>query len=475
LDFFALFRGYGLGMGFLLMALHHSVRFMRGERRTDLIAALIAMALAGSAMLSLLIVWYAMFARMVLVVLRGRNAALRKGRMAWCLLLGALPLLFATVFLWELQAKGQLYYGTDAGYFEGTIRSLAIFVTGAGSRPWLIAICLSVAAALLYGLWPFTAGRASARDELARLAAVLLAIDILGREFLFMVTDALFPIDRGALHLLPLSILLIACAVDRLAERSPAFALASLPLLLLPLRSVALANMDSTLLWGDNSIPGRFYALVEARQRASDRPLILAGSPVLREAWNFGALVRHSPSIALDQLDFPQPVCDLLLIDAQRFDPPPGFHTIATTSTGENSLMERMRPLQMREVLDTSVTRPATSDEFVTLWQPAAAAWRGRAAWVEVDARPITLGRSSGLELIFDIRDTGNVQIATRNVRIDQHRNAKDGVARMAVRLPRMPASMGHLTVFLYNPGKVPFRLERADVRVREILQDGDQ
>jgi hypothetical protein len=475
LDFFALFRGYGLGMGFLAMGLFHTVRFLHGERRKDLIAALGAMALAGLAMLSLLIIWYAVFGLIAWVVLRGRNAVLRTGRIAWCLFLGALPLAFATAFLLGLQARGQLYSGSDAGTVDGTIRSLLIFVSGAGSRGWRIAVCLPMAAALVHALWRPFAKRTSERDELARLAAVLLIADILGHEILFPVTGALFPIDRGALYLLPLTIVLLACTLDRLAERKEAFALAALLLLLLPLRSALQANFDSTLLWGDNAIPQRFRSLVEERQQASDRPLILGGSHFIRDTWNFGGLVRHSPSIALDYLDFPQPVCDLLLIDTLHFQPPPGFRTIATTSTGENSLMERIRPLRMRMVLDTMIGRHASTDEFFTLWQPSVAAWRGRAAWVEMDAELIMPERLSGMELVFDLRDTANAQIATRNVHLDQHRSAKDQAVHVAIRIPWMPADMGRVTVFLYDPDRVPYRLDQATVKVREILPDGER
>lgn len=472
LDFFALFRGYGLAMGFLLMALFHSARYMREERRTDLIAALVGMGLAGLAMLSLLIAWCGVFALLVLKVLRGKDATARYGRIAWCLFLGAVPLVLATVFLWELKSRGQLYYGTDAGIFDGTIHSLAIFVTGLGSGTWLVALCLPLAAAMLHGLWPLTGKRTTERDELARLAALLLAADILGHEFLFLTTGTLFPIDRGALHLVPFSIVLAACAIDRIAERRPAFALVAVPLLLLPMRSLALVNLDSTPLWGDNSIPARFHALVEERQRASDRPLIVAGPHLIREAWSFGASLRKNPSIALDPYDPSQPTCDLLILDTMHNGIPPGFRTIATTSTGQNSLLERERPLRMREVLDTTVTRSNTSEEFVTLWKPDAAAWRGRAAWVEVDAILHTPERLTGMKLVVDVVDTADTRITYRQVWTDHHRDGKDVPLHLAVRVPRSPPGTGHLTVYLYNPLKLPFQLDRAEVIVREVLPD---
>ena len=474
LDFFGLFRGYGLAMGLLVVALFHATRFLHEERRRDLLLALAAVALAGWAMLSLIIVWAAVVLALAYTVFRGGNTALRVGRLAWCLLLGVLPLLIAAAFLWGLKSRDLLYSGTDAGYFDGTVRSLSIFVLGSADRTLRVLIGLAVVASAAFALWPSSRQR-SMRDDVARLAAILLLADVLGREFLFLTTHALFPIDRGALHLLPLSILLVAFTVDRLAGKLPVLAYAALPLLFLPFRSVATANLDSTLIWGGDAIPERFHAMVEERQRASDRPLIVAGSPFLRDAWNFGALMRHSPSITLDYLEFPQPVCDLLLIDTVHFDPPPGFRTIATTSTGENSLMEQIVPLRMHEVLDSSVTRPLSSDEFVTLWQPTAAAWRGRAAWVEVYAELSTEERCTGMELVLDIRDTANAQLAYRNVRIDQHRLAKDGALHVSVRVPRTPTSMGRLTVFLYDPAKVPFRLDRARVKVREILPHDGQ
>ncbi len=473
LDFFALFRGYGLAMGLLAVALFHAARFIREERRPDLLLALAAMALAGSAMLSLVIVWAAVLVALAYTVIRGRNAAVRAARVGWCLMLGVLPLLLAAAFLWGLKSRDLLYSGTDAGFFEGTVRSLSIFVIGTAGRAWRLVICLAVAAAAVLALWP-SQGQRSMREELARTAAFLLIADVLGREFLFLTTHALFPIDRGALHLLPLSIVLVACAVDRLAGKRPLLAFAALPLLFLPLRSITTANLDSTLIWGDNSIPEHFHVLVEEHQRASDLPLIVAGSGLIRDAWDLGSAVRGSRSIPLDSVGFPQAECDLLIIDTARSTPPPGFRTIAVTSTGENSLMERIAPLHMRHVLDTMVERNGGPDEFIELWRAHPDSWRGRAAWVEIDAQFTGLVRNSRVTLVSDVSDTLQQHLVYNGIPVDRYCVTDGGGPHLGIRVPRLPPNTGQAAVYLYNPDKVPINLI-ARIKVHEILPEGDR
>ena len=473
LDFFSLFRGYGLAMGLLVVALFHAARFIREELRPDLVLALAAIALAGWAMLSLIIVWAAVLGALIYTVIRGRTTAARTGRLGWCVLLGALPLLIAAAFLWGLKSRELLYSGTDAGFLDGTVRSLSIFVLGTAQRAWGLAICLAVAAAAAFALWPSSAQR-SMREELARMAAFLLVADVIGREFLFFTTHALFPIDRGALHLLPLSILLIAFTADRLGGKRPLLAFAALPLLFLPLRSAITANFDSTLIWGGEAIPEHFHALVESRQRELDRPLVLGGHDGIREAWSLGAAARGSHSIALDPLGFPQADCDLLLIDTARTAPPPGFRTIATTSTGENSLMERIVPLRMQDVLDTLVERNNGTDEFIPLWSIQPHAWLGREAWVEVDAQFTGLVPNSGVTLVADVSDTLQQHLAYHNIFLDHFREVGQDGIHLSIRVPRLPPNTGQAAVYLYNPGKIPIILS-ARIKVREILPDGDR
>ncbi len=92
-------------MGLLAVALFHAARFIREERRPDLLLALAAMALAGSAMLSLILVWAAVLVALTYKVIRGRNVTARAGRLGWCMLLGVLPLLLAAAFLWGLKSR----------------------------------------------------------------------------------------------------------------------------------------------------------------------------------------------------------------------------------------------------------------------------------------------------------------------------------------------------------------------------------
>lgn len=471
LDFFALFRGYGLAMGLLVVALFHAARFLREEHRRDLLLALVAITLAGWAMLSLIIVWTAVLLALAYTVLRSPNTAVRAGRLGWCVLLGALPLLIAAAFLWGLKSRELLYSGTDAGYLDGTVRSLSIFVLGTAQRAWRIAIALVVAAAAVLALWPSSAER-SPREELARMAAFLLCADLLGHAFLFFTTHALFPIDRGALYLLPLSILLLTFVVDRLAGKRPLLTFAALPLLFLPLRSVVTANLDSTLIWGAEAIPERFHALVEARQRELGRPLVLGGHDGIREAWSFGAAAHGSRTIALDPLGFPQADCDLLLIDSVRTAPPAGFRTIATTSTGEFRLMECIAPLHMEDVLDTLVERNGGADEFIVLWRAPPDAWQGREAWVEVDAQFTGLAPNSGITLVADVSDTLQQHLAYHNIFVDRFHQADQGGIHLGIRVPRLPPSTGQAAVYLFNPGKTPITLN-ARIKVREILPEG--
>lgn len=61
LEFFALFRGYGLALAFLLMALHHAIAYWHRAQRIDLLLALSAASLATAASLNMLVIGAMLF------------------------------------------------------------------------------------------------------------------------------------------------------------------------------------------------------------------------------------------------------------------------------------------------------------------------------------------------------------------------------------------------------------------------------
>ena len=276
-----------------------------------------------------------------------------------------------------------LYAGTADGLYAGTLFSLTDLMFGKGGRMAPLLAAVLFAAALAVAGFAVVGGR----DRTSSLIVIgsVAALTLMGQVVMSSMMHVLYPIDRSALYFLPLGLLVIALAIDHLAIPRARLAWLSLVLLVLPLRTLSTVNFTRPVMWSEQCTPRTFHTLIEERQARSDRMLLIGAHKFMGRSWSFENRRRSAPVNELDIDAFPQPLCDLLLIDTTMYDAPDGFRTIARAPGGRNNLMERMTPLRSRLVLDSTFSLPRSADEYVKLWEPQARAWHGRSVLVEVD------------------------------------------------------------------------------------------
>ncbi|MCC7501019.1 MAG: hypothetical protein IT229_00725 [Flavobacteriales bacterium] len=373
IEFFSMYRGYGMATAFLLMALYHTTALIRDGGRNHLIAALLAWLLAALSMLSLMILWCAALGVIALdMVINSRSARARiTGSVLW-LTLGILPLVGVSLYARELKDQGLLYFGTEDGLYRGTLRSLTVEFFGTDAA-WLMVpvalIMLMTFSAICWSLFRSTTDRW--RSTAVVLTALFL-VELLGRLVLGEGFGVLYPTGRTALHWLPLAVLLFAFAVDGLAVGKGVWQWASLLLLALPIRTLTTLNLSYVRSWPEEAISANIYDTVGRLQRAAPRPLLVDGYRQMPPPWDHERLWMRPALPLLSSHGFPQANCDLLLIDTTYFTAPPGFHTIATSATGRQVLKQRNVPIQLALMNDSVLAPTSLNDEFHGLWEPNA-------------------------------------------------------------------------------------------------------
>ncbi|MEO8590304.1 MAG: hypothetical protein ABI432_13100 [Flavobacteriales bacterium] len=472
LDFFSLFRGYGLAMAFLLMAVYHGARFTATGTNRHLRLALAAMAFAAFGSLSLLIMWCALLAGLSVATFRWKATVRdRRYTMGLITLLGIAPLVFAGVFSVRLAEHDALYFGSDLGLFKGTIGSIAQYFLGSNAS-WIfvaIALLFITVSVIAARSWRniFTAPPAA----LMITCAVLLFADLAGRVVLGEGFGVLYPTDRTAMQLVPLFLILFALALDRYATRHVAIRSAALIMLVFPVRTLLTANFDRTAYWPEQAIPEVFFRLAEERQRTLDRPLMIGVYHQMVSCWNYGSWQHGRRANSPDPEGFPQPSCDMLLIDTTFKLPPPGFRTIACATTGHNNLMERVMPLRTKLLLDSSFQVGSTTDEFVGIWDPDQMAVGGRELFVDVQA-VISAEGSLGSELVLEVSDRSGEHLAYAHAELDLDRSAwRADTLRLALRLPAVTAADARTVLYIFNPKHHRFALDAVRLRVHEVAE----
>jgi len=255
LDFFALCRGYGLGLGLMAASLYFASESLEtadgggagsSRRRRDAKRAGWFAVGATLANLTLLDFYLALLAVLgVLQFTRARrawlaNAAagsgsperggfLRVFAREWAaphLLQASLLAAILTPVVIELRRKGSFYLGGDAGFWRDTVGSLvdgtlyARPYSAAVRCPLEIGVVVVLAAAVTALAWSIRGGRAGTKAECGLLASGLLAVCFASVETQHLLLGTPFLTGRAGLFFLPLFGLTIVFACDVLVERT---------------------------------------------------------------------------------------------------------------------------------------------------------------------------------------------------------------------------------------------------------------
>lgn len=469
IEFFALFRGYGLAMAFWMMALVHLLRFVQEQRLRDLVWLLLAMTLSSFASLTMLVLNAGILAALLPLIWNARkHLSIMRALLAW-LLLGAWPLWSAARIGSELNTRGALYYGSKDGLYKGTFDTLCERLLGMDGPVTLIvvglvAVAMGTAIAMLV-----KRGSAALRDPLT-ITGALLVFELISRKAMAVWMGTLYPMDRSVMQYVPLVVLLVAFAADRSMVWWSQTRYVALVLLALPVRSLAEVNLTHADQWRSEAVSMNVLREAEARQHAAQRPLSIGGYTQMPGVWDFARTHHHTDLPSISPLGFPQPVCDLLLIDTTYFDTPKGFRTIAVADAGQQVLKERIEPLVLQQVFDTTFQHPLDSNEFRMFWEPQLTSLRDKDLFLEIELKlNIQHHPTTGIIIIEGNDDQDGHSFYDQ---VELRSNLSDpekGELHIMRRIPRMNEHVRRLACYLYDPEKGPLTLEQVTLKAYEV------
>ncbi|MBP6574888.1 MAG: hypothetical protein KA230_10585 [Flavobacteriales bacterium] len=409
LEFFSLFRGYGLEMVFFVWALHALLSFARYGRVGQFVQVLLALCLANASILALLPFWAIVLGLLAIMIGAGKQTRVVRARLslAW-VVFGVLPLLLAARIAMEMQEIGLLYHGNTQGFVAVTVSTLSWFVLGS-QHPVLIG-------SLIIGFSSMTAVAAgiirrerSFRHPLVIIIGLLWA-EVLARVVMATMLHVNYPEDRAALHLVPLFVLAAALCIDELGIRIPGWRYAAFVLLFLPVRSLALANLDHTVLWPDQSPPQRFVDRLIALQAAQERPLAIGAYHLMNRSLPFAVRAREEQLPLPLTEGFPEGPHDVRIVrDDHLQQALKGFREVDHHDGTGLHLLERNQPLVLSPVLVNAFSCGATSDEFVEVLRLDSLSAEDEFL-VEVTGEMSTIN-ASAVKLVLELRDASDKSI----------------------------------------------------------------
>ncbi|MEO8066819.1 MAG: hypothetical protein ABI599_03905 [Flavobacteriales bacterium] len=462
LEFFALFRGYGLEMAFFAWGLYALLCFVRDGRTGQLVQVLAALCFANACILALLPFWAIVLGLLALLIISDSNGVAHKARsfVVW-LLLGVVPLVFAARLAMEMQRQGLLYYGSPDGFISVTLSTLCRFVLGADSTAVLGSVVVLFVAITIVALRKAFVDRAWRSPLL--LVVVLLWCEAIARIAMASILGVNFPEDRAALHLVPLFIISVALCTDVLAVKRGSLRYAAFILLVLPLRTVVTTNTDHTVLWPEHSPPRRYVDRLLALQSAQDRPLVIGCYHSMHYSLPFAARVRGQQLPLPQTAGFPEGPHDVRIAeDAQLQQALSGFHEVdADASTGLH-LLERNTPLPARLVSTHPFSREKTDEEFIEVLRLDSLGGSDDLL-VELGA-VLSTTEPATINLVVEIRDARDKAIYYDAVCVTAFSPLTDHL-REVRRIPSVPGGQ-HAVVYFWNVRRTVISMGNGSARL---------
>ena len=474
LDFFSLFRGYGPALAFQAMAVYHFVTLIAAPRDHRLWPLLLAVTLGTWCSLNGTLLGLVMLMLVLPVIVL--QPGLRRTALAvqW-LVLGAVPLVLAVRYGQGLAERGALYFGSDAGWVDGTVASLTrpLLGTDVHVARWLLLV--PVWLALLVAVLTL---RQQVREALQRplvLVAALLCAEVLGRSLMHLLWGTLFPLDRTALHLIPLALLLFALAADGVAVwRSWTSWAAALLLLAPPVLALRGWHPARTLSWPEESAELAQYRVVAERAAATDQVLSVGAYRQMVPIWDVQARMAGIAVPPLDPNGHPAPYHDLLLLDTGYFDVPSGYRPLTGSSAGRQLLLERITPVAFTVTADSMFSLVAGRAEYMDLWNEPAGSFIPGLRCMELDLALRCTDAVLSAEVVIELRgqDGQAVQVDRVELRA-RHTVPSTEHIRFRRWVPAVDAARS-IVVYLYNPSRQLLDPQQVRLRMLRISTDDE-
>lgn len=445
LDFFALFRGYGLQLAFWMVAIDGALRYAEADRTRHLLLLTLGLLLANAAVLALVPLWGIVVALVMLHVAwrwRKLTGVQRLHRALIVALLGVVPLCAAAWVAWQLKDRGLLYHGTLDGFVKVTLTSLAHYVLGTTSPVIMWTVLALMAAALAVGM-------RTKRRELVVVAG-LFWLDAVARIALARLAGVNYPEDRAALHLVPLIILAIALLFDTLARAQQTWRWAVLLLLVLPIRSLVLANTSYTLLWPEQSVPPAFAERIASASMDLQRPVVVGAYHQMNMTIPYALRLAGRDPVVPHAEGFPLGAHDLRLVD-ERFlrDPMPGYRAIEASPANGCFLLQREDAFNPEPIAERRFADGTLANEFFDLVRLDTLGEEGE-VWIEVSAQ--LLGRGyADLHLVVQQDAEGTMPPYRDDVALALLRPVWSGERLHLFRPLRLRASSTAQVVYFWN------------------------
>lgn len=468
LDFFSLFRGYGISMAGWIWVLYALTHIASANTTRNWWLLVTAASIALFANLSLLpVLAIILVSALAMQFENGKLPRSALIRIAFpALLLGAV-LLYATIIAVDLRTRNLLYLGSVNGILS-TVQSLyrSIFSRSA-SNAMLALLVAPVCVALILATRRALVGM-SLKTPLVLLTGVLFA-DWVARITMFHLLGTNYPEGRAALHWFPLYILIIAHLCNALYQWRPWGLAASLLLLGGPFWTLRDLNANRLISEYELAIPKQFVQEIHNLQDSLGRPLLVSGH--FNSEWALLQASMGMPPIEMRENIDPGDPDDVRILAGSTMEQyGQGYHAWGASASGNVLLLLPDQPVFWHLVADTTLPIIRGKEEFTALPMPHTVEAGSTGLLLEFNARLTAADRDADIQLVTILEDLAGKSIRYDGVRFEHWTELSAGADVAVARfLPRRGPGQ-RWNVYLWNARGSEFRVEHIRIHLSTRL-----
>lgn len=363
-EFFALTRGYGMSIAFLLAAVYYLSKYLQETKLKFQFLVWFWLILAIAANLSLLNTYLIILVIVLLYALIRED----KSKHLSSVFVAVTAFCGAAYYAFELKNRGLLYTGKADGFISTTVRSLMLYELDVNSIPLatIITVVAVIAAAVL--VFPIVLNRL--QWNAVSLSAVLLILNGIGSVMLNVFFGTNFPENRVGLYFIPLFLITAAGAIDKWSfTYSTNVKWLSLGFLILPSHFLTHTNLNTTVLWPEWHVSDRLFDELSSHIKSNGAASISAPKWIQTD-WAYYSFLSDSKLQLFNPALYPDTNAEFILGRPQdfEFDKTP-YTVVHSDKHTDFKILKRTRELVIKQTrfFENWNNYYSGSDEFFEL------------------------------------------------------------------------------------------------------------
>lgn len=469
IEFFALSRGYGLSMAFLLGAIYYLMTFSLNKNLRSLIWISVFITLAIYSNLSLIVLAISIIIfEMLIIIIHKEPLRNSTKKIAVIFVFQVIPLAFASYFMFWLNQKGSLYYGDKSGFWDLTIQSLILLLTGFKSTFLsLIFVIMVLYIIVVYSVKILKSGIISAFSSKLIWPGLLLLCS-LGIFLLSLIFNINFPEDRVAMYFIPLFLGSLTFTADSMklgALKKVGIIIASI-MLLLPIHFLYSMNFSYVNGYKTEVLPEEFYDIVTRDDyNKSDFPPTIGGYRMRMFCWTYNNYMNNGTQNLINYQSYPEIESDFQIVDTDSFPQwNEKYEIIETEKILGRSLLKRKNRI-LYTPIDSVINNNSVviSDEYFRIAQWKLDTITNISLKVNAQLKLTTHSSPFNAWLVLAVIDSTNNYLQYKNIPFDWLRNewkSDDNMFKHSLTTGVISDKAVSAKLFVWNIDKVNYSLD---------------